>query len=119
KFLPPLISGDLRMAICISEADAGSDVGAMRTTARQDGDVWRVDGHKLWCTGAGVRDTLLNVYLKTDPSVSHTKGMSLFLIDNDAPGVHLKKLDMLGRGATGTYEILFDDVPVTPDRIVG
>lgn len=119
RFLPPLIAGDLRMAICISESDAGSDVGAMRTRAVEDGDAWRVDGHKLWCTGAGVKDTLLNVYLKTDPSAPHQKGMSLFLIDNDAPGVTLSKLDMLGRGATGTYEIRFDGVAVSPDRIVG
>jgi alkylation response protein AidB-like acyl-CoA dehydrogenase len=119
EFLPRLIAGDLRMAICISEADAGSDVGAMRTVARQEGKNWRVDGHKLWCTGAGVKDTLLNVYLKTDTSVHHSKGMSLFLIDNDTPGVELKKLDMLGRGATGTYEIRFDGVEVAPERIVG
>ena len=74
----------------------------MRTTARKTDDIWRVDGDKLWCTGAGVENTLLNVYLKTDPSVSHRKGMSLFLIDNDAAGVDLKKLDMLGRTSTGT-----------------
>lgn len=119
RFLPPLMSGDLRMAISISEAEAGSDVGAMRTTARKAGDTWRVDGDKLWCTGAGVENTLLNVYLKTDPSVSHRKGMSLFLIDNDASGVELKKLDMLGRTSTGTYEIRFDGVEVGDDRIVG
>ena len=119
EFLPRLITGDLRMAICISEADAGSDVGAMRTVARKDGDVWRVNGHKLWCTGAGAKNTLLSVYLKTDTTVHHSKGMSLFLIDNDAPGVDMRKLDMLGRGATGTYEIRFDEVAVTPDRIVG
>lgn len=119
RFLPPLIAGDLRMAISISEADAGSDVGAMRTTARKVGDHWQVDGTKLWSTGAGVKDTLLNVYLKTDPAVSHREGMSLFLIDNDAPGVEVKKLDMLGRRATGTYEIRFDGVEVADDRIVG
>lgn len=119
EFLPKLVAGDLRMAICISEADAGSDVGAMRTLARRAGDDWLVEGHKLWCTGAGVKDTLLNVYLKTDPTAHHSKGMSLFLIDNDAQGVELKKLDMLGRGATGTYEIRFDQVLVPPERIVG
>ncbi|MEO3388048.1 acyl-CoA dehydrogenase family protein [Mesorhizobium sp. CAU 1741] len=119
RFLPPLLAGDLRMAICISEADAGSDVGAMRTRARRSGDAWLVDGHKLWSTGAGVRDTLLNVYLKTDTAAHHSRGMSLFLIDNDTPGVRIDKLDMLGRGATGTYEIHFDDVAVGEDRIVG
>ncbi|WP_018699788.1 acyl-CoA dehydrogenase family protein [Amorphus coralli] len=119
RFLPTVIAGDLRMAISISEADAGSDVGAMRTSAQPDGGDWIVEGTKLWSTGAGVENTLLNVYLKTDPTVSHRKGMSLFLIDNDAPGVEMKKLDMLGRTATGTYEIRFDGVRVADDRIVG
>jgi len=119
RFLPAVIAGDLRMAISISEADAGSDVGAMRTSARPDGGDWIVDGTKLWSTGAGVENSLLNVYLKTDPTVSHRKGMSLFLIDNDAPGVEMKKLDMLGRTATGTYEIRFNGVRVADDRIVG
>ncbi|MEW5424402.1 acyl-CoA dehydrogenase family protein [Amorphus sp. 3PC139-8] len=119
RFLPPLLAGDLRMAISISEADAGSDVGAMRTSARKENGHWRVDGTKLWSTGAGADNTVLNVYLKTDPSVSHRKGMSLFLIDNDTPGVELKKLDMLGRTATGTYEIHFNGVEVDEDRIVG
>lgn len=119
EFLPRLVAGELRMAICISEAEAGSDLGAMRTQAVPAGGNWRVDGQKLWCTGAGVKDTLLNVYLKTDKSVHHSKGMSLFLIDNNAKGVELRKLDMLGRRMTGTYEVRFDQVMVPPERIVG
>ena len=110
RYLPKLIAGDIRMCVSMSEPDAGSDTGAMRSTARRDGECWRINGQKLWSTGAGARDTLINVYVKTDTKVHYREGISLFLIDNDAPGVELRKLDMLGRRCVGTYEIFFNDV---------
>lgn len=118
-WLPKLFSGDVRMAIAISEPEAGSDIGAMRTYAVRDGDHYVVNGQKLWATGAGAKNTVMNVYLKTDREKSYREGMSLLLIDNDAPGVQLRKLDMLGRRCTGTYEVFFNDVRVPADRIVG
>ena len=96
-WLPKLINGERRMSISISEPEAGSDVGAIRTRAIRDGDAFIVNGQKVWNTGAGARDLTLNVYLKTDPAVHYRKGMSLFLIDNNSPGVSFNKLDMLGR----------------------
>ncbi len=118
-WLPKLLSGEIRMAISISEPEAGSDVGAIRTTARRDGDEWVINGQKLWCSGAGAKNTVINVYVKTDPKAHYRQGMSLFLVDNDTPGVELRKLDMLGRRCTGTYEIFFNDVRVPADRLVG
>lgn len=118
-WLPKLLSGEIKMSISMSEPDAGSDVGAMRATARPDGNDWIISGQKLWATGAGVRGNVVNVYLKTDSKVNYRHGISLFLVDNDAPGVKLRKLDMLGRRCTGTYEIFFDDVRVPADRLVG
>jgi alkylation response protein AidB-like acyl-CoA dehydrogenase len=112
-------SGEVRMAISISEPDAGSDVGALRTTARRDGDDWIISGHKLWSSGAGAKNAVINVYVKTDPTVSVRKGMSLFLVDNDTPGLELRKLDMLGRHCVGTYELIFNDVRVPADRLIG
>ncbi len=118
-WLPKLLSGEIRMAISISEPEAGSDVGAIRTTARRDGNEWVISGQKLWCSGAGARNAVINVYVKTDPKAPYRQGMSLFLVDNDTPGVELRKLDMLGRRCTGTYEIFFNDARVSPDRLVG
>ena len=105
-WLPKLISGERRMSISISEPEAGSDVAAIRTLAVRDGGGLRVSGQKIWNTGAGAKDLTLNVYLKTDPAAHHRKGVSLVLIDNDLPGVSLKKLDMLGRRCTGTSTTL-------------
>jgi alkylation response protein AidB-like acyl-CoA dehydrogenase len=119
RYLPKLLAGEIRMCVSMSEPDAGSDTGAMRSTARRDGARWLINGQKLWSTGAGARNTLINVYVKTDTSVHYRKGMSLFLVENDAPGVELRKLDMLGRRCVGTYEIFFNNVEAGADRLVG
>ena len=119
SFLPKMMNGDIRFAIGISEPDAGSDVGAMKTFARRDGDKYVVNGQKLWITGGGLKDTVISLYVKTDRDVHYRKGMSLLLVDNDAPGVECRKLDMLGRRCVGTYEIFLRDVEVPADRLVG
>lgn len=118
-WIPKLLAGEIRLSISMSEPDAGSDIGAMRTTAKRDGDDWVINGQKIWATGAGAKNNVICCYTKTDTSVHYRKGMSLFLIDNDAPGVTLRKLDMLGRRCVGTYEIFFDNVRVPADRLVG
>ena len=119
RWLPKLLSGEIKMSISMSEPEAGSDVGAMRATARRDGNDYVISGQKLWATGAGAKGNVINVYVKTDPKANHRQGMSLFLVDNDAKGVELRKLDMLGRRCTGTYEIFFNDVRVPAERLVG
>jgi alkylation response protein AidB-like acyl-CoA dehydrogenase len=78
-----------------------------------------INGQKVWATGAGAQDNVLNVYVKTDTAVHYRKGMSLFLVPNDTPGLKLRKLDMLGRRCVGTYEIFFDDVRVPATQLIG
>ena len=118
-WIPKVLSGEIKFSVSMSEPDAGSDIGAMRTNAKRDGDQWVINGQKLWATGAGAKNNVINVYVKTDPSVFYRKGMSLFLVDNNAPGVELRKLNMLGRRCTGTYEIFFTDVRVPQERLIG
>lgn len=119
RWIPKLLSGDIKMSISMSEPDAGSDLGAMRSSARRDGSDWVINGQKLWATGAGAKNNVINVYVKTDTKVHYRKGMSLFLVPNDTPGIKLRKLDMLGRRCVGTYEIFFDEVRVPGDQLVG
>jgi alkylation response protein AidB-like acyl-CoA dehydrogenase len=91
----------------------------MRTTAEKDGNEWVIDGRKIWASTAGAKNNVINLYVKTDPKAHYRQGLSLFLVDNDTPGLTLRKLDMLGRRATGTYELTFDKVRVPPDRLIG
>jgi alkylation response protein AidB-like acyl-CoA dehydrogenase len=118
-WLPKLMSGEIRMSISMSEPDAGSDVGAMRTQARRERNEYVISGQKIWATGAGAKDNVINVYVKTDPGAHYRQGMSLFLVDNTTPGLDIHKLDMLGRRSVGTYELSFNDARVAPDRLIG
>jgi len=118
-WLPKLISGEIRMSISMSEPDAGSDVGAMRTQARRDGNEYVLSGQKIWATAAGARDNVINVYVKTDPNAHYRQGMSLFLVDNDTPGLEVRRLDMLGRRSVGTFELFFNNARIPPDRLIG
>jgi alkylation response protein AidB-like acyl-CoA dehydrogenase len=118
-WLPKLLKGEIKFSISMSEPDAGSDIGAMRTTAVRDGNEWRIDGQKIWASMAGAKNNVVNLYVKTDSKAHYRQGLSLFLVDNDTPGLSLRKLDMLGRRSTGTYELTFDKVRVAPDRLVG
>jgi alkylation response protein AidB-like acyl-CoA dehydrogenase len=118
-WIPKFIAGKIKFSISMSEPDAGSDIGAMRTSAVRDGNEWVIDGQKIWASTAGAKNNVINLYVKTDPKAHYRQGLSLFLVDNDTPGLTLRKLDMLGRRATGTYELTFDKVRVPPDRLVG
>ncbi len=118
-WLPKFLAGEIKFSISMSEPDAGSDIGAMRTTAVKDGNEWVIDGTKIWASTAGAKNNVICLYVKTDTKAHYRQGMSLFLVDNDTPGLTLRKLDMLGRRATGTYELTFDKVRVPPDRLVG
>lgn len=119
EFLPKLADGRMRLSVCISEPSAGSDVAAMKTRAVRDGSQWVLNGQKLWTTGAGARDNMLLIYARTDPDASPKKGLSVFLVENDTPGIECRKLDMLGRRATGTYEVFITDVRVDESRVLG
>ena len=119
RWLPKLITGEIKMSISMSEPDAGSDVGAIRTSAVRDGDHYVLNGQKLWATGAGAKSNVINVYARTDPKAHYRQALSLFLIPNDTPGIELRKLDMLGRYCTGTYEIFLKDVRVPADQLIG
>ena len=118
-YLPRLMSGEIRMSISMTEPDAGSDAGAMRTFAQREGDEWVINGQKVFSTGAGAKNNIISLYAKTDNSVHYRKGISLFLVDNTLPGIRLRKLDTLGRRSLGTYEVFFDNLRIPADCIVG
>lgn len=119
KWIPRLIDGSIKFSIGISEPDAGSDVGAIRTSARKEGNEWVLNGRKVWQSGAGAKNNVICLYARTDMDAHYRQGMSLFLIENDRPGISMRKLDMLGRYCMGTYEVTLDNVRVPEEQIIG
>ena len=118
-YLPKIFDGSIRMSVSISEPQAGSDVSAIRTSARRDGDSWVLNGQKVWATAAGARNGVIQLFARTDTSMGPRGGLTVFLVPNDIPGVECRKLDMLGRRGTGTYEIFLTDARIPADAVLG
>ncbi|HNU58576.1 MAG TPA: acyl-CoA dehydrogenase family protein [Aquaticitalea sp.] len=117
KYLAPSISGDMIGCLCITEPFGGSDVAGMRTTAEKKGDKYLLNGSKTFITN-GVYSDYLVVAAKTNPDAGH-KGMSIFVVDRDTPGIASTKLDKLGWRASDTAEIAFDNVEIPADQLMG
>ena len=105
-------------SFCLTEPEAGSDVGSMRTRAERKGDKYVVNGSKVFITN-GSYASWYTVYAKTDPEQGH-KGISAFVVPRDAPGVSvIKKEDKLGQRASDTAQIQFEDVEVPVGNLLG
>ena len=118
-WLPKLISGEIRMSISMSEPDAGSDVGAMRTQARRDGNRYVISGQKIWATGAGAKNNFINVYVKTDPKAHYRQGMSRSSGRQHHANLDIHQLDMLGRRSGRHLRAQFQRRAHPPDRLIG
>ncbi|MBI3257366.1 MAG: acyl-CoA dehydrogenase family protein [Actinobacteria bacterium] len=117
RYLPAVASGESQASYCLSEADAGSDVAAMRTRAVRDGDHYVISGTKHWITNAGISD-LYTVFAKTDPAAGH-RGISAFVVERDW-GVRVAKLeDKMGIKGSPTGEVVFDEVRVPVGNRIG
>lgn len=112
KYLVPAIAGEKVAALAVSEPGAGSDVAAIRTQARLEGDHFVVNGQKLWITNGTYCD-FYTTLIKTD------RGMSLIVIDADVPGVSRKKLNKMGLHSSDTAEVFFDEVRVPVSNLIG
>jgi alkylation response protein AidB-like acyl-CoA dehydrogenase len=119
RLLPRCASGEWSPAFALSEPDAGSDPGGMRTRARLDGGEWVIDGAKNWITNLGVADFYV-VFAVTDPSAGHSHGVTAFVVEADRPGFSVGKLEhKLGIRGSPTGQPIFDGVRVPPENLVG
>ena len=117
RYVPRVASGDTQGSYCLSEADAGSDVAAMRTRAVRNGDHYLLSGTKYWITNAGISD-IYTVFAVTDPSAGR-RGISCFVVEADwgvdvAPGE-----DKMGLRGSPTAAVTFDEVSVPAANLVG
>jgi alkylation response protein AidB-like acyl-CoA dehydrogenase len=118
RYLPQVASGEATFSYGLSEREAGSDAGAMKTRAVRDGDSYVLNGTKCWITGAGV-NTHYTVMAVTDPEKG-SKGISAFVVHADDPGFSVgTKERKLGIKGSPTCEIYFEDCRIPADRMIG
>lgn len=118
KYLPKLISGEFIGALAMSEPGAGSDVTSMKLRAEDKGGVYVLNGSKMWITNGPDADVMV-VYAKTEPALG-AKGITAFLVEKGMKGFYTaQKLDKLGMRGSHTGEMVFDNVEVPSDNILG
>jgi alkylation response protein AidB-like acyl-CoA dehydrogenase len=119
RFLPRCASGEWTPAFALSEPDAGSDAGGMRTRAVRDGDAWVIDGTKNWITNLGVADFYV-VFAVTDPGAGRSRGISAFVVEADRPGFSVGKLEhKMGIRGSPTGQPIFDQVRIPAGNLIG
>ena len=118
RWLPKFISGEHIGSIAMSEPAAGSDLAGIKTTARDEGDHWVVNGQKTFISN-GLLSTLVLAAVKTDPSAGR-RGISLLMIEDGMEGfTRGRKLDKIGQHSADTAELFFEDVRVPKENLVG
>jgi len=118
KWLSGMATGQFLGAFAVHEPDSGCNAGAIRTTAKQDGDTYIVNGSKIFITSAGEADIYL-VLVRTDPEKG-PQGMSVLIIEKDAPGLSFGRAeDRMGMRSTSSREMFFSDCRVPADNLVG
>jgi alkylation response protein AidB-like acyl-CoA dehydrogenase len=119
-YLPPLVSGEMISGSAITEPNAGSDVAGVRTRAVEEGDFFVINGTKMFITNGTIANFFL-VLCMTDPQVEKRHGrFSVLLVDADAPGLTRRKIhNKLGIRASDTAELVFEDVKVPRENLVG
>ncbi len=120
RFLPLMAEGAKRGGLCISEANAGSDVQAITMTAVRDGADYIINGAKLWVTN-GVHSSIFAVLARTDPNAQPAhRGMSVFLVEKGTPGLTVSRtFEKLGYKGVETAELVFDAVRVPSVNLLG
>jgi acyl-CoA dehydrogenase len=117
RYLPRMASGEEVWAQGWSEPNAGSDMAAIRSSARKDGDHYVITGQKTWCSRGAFADWLFGIF-RTDPDSERHHGLTFILVPLNAPGVTVRPIAQLD-GETGFAEVFFDDARVSVENRLG
>lgn len=115
--LPPMTRGEIRWCQGFSEPNAGSDLASLKTTARDAGDHYVVDGSKIW-TSYGDKSDWMYALVRTDASVPKQQGISLIVLDMKSPGISVAPIDLIS-GKSSFCQVFFDGVNVPKDQLIG
>ena len=120
RFLPSMATGEKRGGICLTESNAGTDLQNISTTATLDGDVYRINGSKMWITNARYGDTFL-LLAKTNPAAQPAhRGMSAFVFEKGAAGLTVgRDIEKLGYKSVETCELHFENFPIPVANLIG
>lgn len=118
-YLPGIADGSFKMCFAITEPDAGSNTHKITTTAHRDGDGWRLRGQKYWTSGVDEAQAVLVVARDAEPGPDGRSTLSLFVVDQDAPGLTFQPIDSALSLPEKQFVTFFDDVPVAPDGLIG
>jgi acyl-CoA dehydrogenase len=119
RWLPSFATGESITAIAVTEPDAGSDVAAIRSSARPDGEGWRLNGTKMFITNGAIADIVF-VAARTDPEVKGSRGISIFAVEKGTDGFSAARaLDKMGWHSSNTAELVLEDVWVPADHLIG
>ena len=116
-FLKAILAGDVHFAIGYSEADAGTDLASLRTSAKKDGDHYVVNGQKMWTTGGHAADYIW-LAVRTDPDAPKHKGISVLIVDTKDPGYSWTPI-ITSDGSHHVNATYYNDVQVPADMLVG
>jgi alkylation response protein AidB-like acyl-CoA dehydrogenase len=117
RFLPPAVRGDEIWCQLFSEPAAGSDLAGLRCSAVYEGDQWRINGQKVWTSGAHFSDFGL-ILTRTDTAVPKHKGLTMFWVDMRAPGIEVRPIRQMS-GAQHFNEVYFTDVRIPDSQRLG
>jgi acyl-CoA dehydrogenase len=118
KYLPKVSSGEYVTSFALTEPDAGSDAGGLRTTARLEGNQYILNGTKRYITNAADA-SIFTVMARTDPE-GGTRGISSFIVEANSPGVTVSNpYKKMGQNGANIYDIIFEDCPVPPENLIG
>jgi acyl-CoA dehydrogenase len=119
KYLPRLAAGEITGSFALTEPEAGSDAGSLRTTARREGDHYILNGSKRYITNAPEAN-VFTVMARTDLNSKDAKGVSAFIVDRDSPGLSVGLYDVkMGQRGSHTADVIFDNVKVPAANLIG
>jgi acyl-CoA dehydrogenase len=119
RWLASMATGETLTAIGVTEPDAGSDVAAIRTTARREGDGYTINGTKMFITNGSIAD-LVFIAARTDPSAKGSRGISIFAVEKGTPGFEATRaLEKMGWHSSDTAELVLEEVWVPEANLIG
>jgi acyl-CoA dehydrogenase len=120
EYLPKIVSGECHFALSLTEPDGGTDIlGAMKTVAVEDGDEYVINGTKVFTTGLNISSWLFVVARTSRDPDKPSRGLTIFLVHKDTPGISWKKIEKLGSRFLHSYEMVYQNVRVPKSCIIG